>query len=358
MGGAAPSGAGGSLASGGRAGAGAVTGTGGRHGGGTAGTGGAKAVGGGEASAGGGSPLASAGEGGVSEPPAGGVGGSSPGGGDAGAGASANGGSGGGHAGTTGTGGALAGGAPSASGGEGGAQPPVGGASSGEAGAPAEPTPPGLVAFYPCEGASDGALADASGQGNDAFLVDGKAGASPGFAFEDGVVGNALSLSSSRQSHVQLPRGIVSGLQEVTVATWVMLGSNAAFQRILDVGANTDTFMYLANAGDEGLLRFRITSVSPSRNQVLEGGQALPVGSWAHVAVTVGDSGIALYIDGTQVAQQAPAVMRPSDLGDTTNNFIGRSPFAADPYLDGKIDEFRIYDRVLSGAELAALAGR
>jgi hypothetical protein len=234
----------------------------------------------------------------------------------------------------------------------------MGGASSGEAGAGAEPPTSGLVAFYPCEGASDGALADASGRGNAALVVDGDPGAPPGFGFEDGVVGMALSLSASSQSHVRLPRGIVSGLREVTVATWVKLGSNAAFQRIFDVGTSTDTFMYLANAGGDGFVRFRITSVSPDRNQVLEAGQALPVGSWAHVAVTVGDGGIALYLDGTQVAQQAPAVMRPSDLGDTTNNFIGRSPFPADPYLDGEIDEFRIYDRVLSSTELAVLAAR
>jgi hypothetical protein len=49
-------------------------------------------------------------------------------------------------------------------------------------------------------------------------------------------------------------------------------------------------------------------------------------------------------------------VLRPSDLGDTGNNFIGRSPFASDPYLDGQIDEFRIYNRVLSPVEIGGLA--
>jgi hypothetical protein len=43
-------------------------------------------------------------------------------------------------------------------------------------------------------------------------------------------------------------------------------------------------------------------------------------------------------------------------LGETVNNFIGRSPFAADPYLDGQIDEFRIYNRVLSPVEIGVLA--
>jgi hypothetical protein len=103
-------------------------------------------------------------------------------------------------------------------------------------------------------------------------------------------------------------------------------------------------------------VRFRISSVASNKNQVVEGPEALPVGQWTHVAVTVGDDGISIYVDGAQVAHQAPAALRPSALGETGNNFIGRSPFANDPYLDGQIDEFRIYSRVLTLGEIATLA--
>jgi uncharacterized protein len=213
-----------------------------------------------------------------------------------------------------------------------------------------------LVALYTFEGASKDALDDASGRGNTATLVNGKTDVPPGFGFVDGVIGKALRLSSGSQSHVRLPRGIVSRFRELTVATWVKLASSTAFQRIFDFGTSTDTFMYLSSAGSTGLLRFRIASVSPNRNQALEGGNGLPLGAWAHVAVTVSDDGIALYQDGAQIAQQAPAVLRPSELGDTTNNFIGRSPFATDPYLDAELDEFRVYGRALSASEIAELA--
>jgi hypothetical protein len=43
-------------------------------------------------------------------------------------------------------------------------------------------------------------------------------------------------------------------------------------------------------------------------------------------------------------------------LGSTPNDWIGKSEFAANPYLDGAIDEFRIYNRALSAAEISALA--
>jgi hypothetical protein len=215
----------------------------------------------------------------------------------------------------------------------------------------------GLLASYPCENASGAVLPDTSGHGKNAALANGAGGSTPvGFSFGTGRVGNALALSSRDQAYVSLPRGILSQLSQVTIATWVKLTSSTAFQRIFDFGVDTNTFMYLVNATGSGIVRFRIVSTSLNKNQVVEGAEGVPVGRWAHVAVTLGDNGVSIYLDGAQVAQQAPAIMRPSDLGDTGNNFIGRSPFAADPYLDGQIDEFRIYDRVLSPAEIGELA--
>lgn len=230
------------------------------------------------------------------------------------------------------------------------------GAPTGDAGSAAVPVITGLLASYPCESASGAVLPDASGNSRNASLANGNGGGPAGFGFGEGVIGNALTLKASAQAYVQLPRGIVSQLSAVTIATWVKLSSTAAFQRIFDFGSSTGTFMYLATSSNGGAVRFRITSDSPKKNQVLEGTSPLPVGDWVHVAVTLGDAGVSIYLDGGLVAAQAPAVMRPSDLGNTVNNFIGRSPFAADPYLDGQVDEFRIYDHVLAPEEIVYLA--
>ena len=214
----------------------------------------------------------------------------------------------------------------------------------------------GLVASYPCESANGTELADTSGHGKNATLANGAGGTPVGFSFGKGRVGNALTLTSLDQAYVSLPRGILSQLTQVTIATWVKLNSSTAFQRIFDFGVDTNTFMYLVNAGSSGFMRFRIVSTTLNKNQVLEGAEAMPVGRWTHVALTLGDNGVSIYLDGAQIAQQAPAILRPADLGDTGNNFIGRSPFAADPYLDGQVDEFRIYDRVLTPVEIGELA--
>ena len=215
----------------------------------------------------------------------------------------------------------------------------------------------GLVASYPCESASGAELPDTSGNRKNAVLANGNGSSTPvGFSFGKGTVGNALSLNSGDQAYVSMPRGVLSQLKEMTIATWVNLKSNTPFQRIFDFGVDTNTFMYLTNANSKGFVRFRIVSNPLNKDQVVEGAEAVPVGKWTHIALTLGDNGVSIYLDGHQVAQQAPAMLRPSDLGDTGNNYIGRSQFTTDPYLNGQIDEFRIYDRVLSTAEVGELA--
>lgn len=224
----------------------------------------------------------------------------------------------------------------------------------GDAGPEVLPTQ-GLVAYYPCEGANGSTLPDRSGNRKNATLANGSGGSTPvGFTFAPGKVGNGMRLNPTDKAYVSLPRGIVSQLKQLTIAAWVKMSASTTFQRIFDFGMDSSTFMYLTNFGSSGV-RFRIAS-SNGKNQVVEGAAALPVGTWAHVTVTLGDDGISLFVDGNRVAQQAPAALRASDLGDTGNNYIGRSQFSVDPYLDAQIDEFRIYDRVLHASEIADLA--
>ncbi len=72
------------------------------------------------------------------------------------------------------------------------------------------------------------------------------------------------------------------------------------------------------------------------------------------VAVTRSGNTGTLYADGVQVGQNTSLTLSPASLGNTTLNYIGRSQYA-DPYLDGQVDQFRIYNRALSAAEVLAL---
>jgi hypothetical protein len=66
-----------------------------------------------------------------------------------------------------------------------------------------------------------------------------------------------------------------------------------------------------------------------------------------------GNAGV-LYVDGRPVGTNSSLTLSPLTLGSTANNYIGKSQYGTDPYINGSIDEFRIYNVGLSPAEIAA----
>jgi len=211
-----------------------------------------------------------------------------------------------------------------------------------------KPPLPELIAYYKFNETNGTSIADSSGNENHAFI-------SGGATWVPGKIGNALNLpGGSSNAYVRLPNGIVRLLDEMTIAAWVKVTAHNTWARIFDFGSGSNTYMFLAPQGSGSQLRF---AISTSGNQAEEriDGPALPAGVWKHVAVTLsGKTGI-LYVDGVEVARNENMTLKPSDLGNTTNNYIGRSQFP-DPYFNGLIDEFKIFSRALSPEEIAQLA--
>lgn len=201
------------------------------------------------------------------------------------------------------------------------------------------------IVHYKFDQTSGTTVTDASGNGRNATLI----GAASWVA---GKLNNAVNLSGSNQ-YVRLPAGLVGGLNNFTIATWVKLDTVSVWSRIFDFGTGTTTNMFLTpSAGST--IRFAITTGGNGAEQQINGRAVLSAGSWKHVAVTLsGNLGI-LYVDGVEVGRNANITLRPSSLGYTNQNYLGRSQYY-DPYLDGQLDDFRIYDRALSGTEIQGL---
>jgi Concanavalin A-like lectin/glucanases superfamily len=66
---------------------------------------------------------------------------------------------------------------------------------------------------------------------------------------------------------------------------------------------------------------------------------------------------VRLYVDGVQVGESTDVGLYPARLGNTPNNWIGRSQNPTDPFLTGLVDDFRIYQRGLSAKEIAKIVG-
>ena len=169
-----------------------------------------------------------------------------------------------------------------------------------------------------------------------------------------GKIGNAVKLSGNGE-YVNLPSGIVSGLNDFTISAWVNPSQNSAWSRVFDFGTGTTANMFLTLSAGGGPLRFAITTGGGGAEQRIDGPGTLPLGNWSHVAVTLSGNTGTLYVNGNPVGTNSNMTLHPSDLGATTQNYIGRSQYP-DPYLDATVDDFQIYDDALATADIAALA--
>jgi hypothetical protein len=207
---------------------------------------------------------------------------------------------------------------------------------------------PTLWAYLKFDEASGTTAADATGHGWTGTLVN-----SP--AHVAGYSNNAVNLSSSSSQYVTLPTGVVSNLNDFTIAAWVKQTTVTSWSRLLDFGTGTTSYMFLVPSnGASSVVRFAITTGGGSGEQQINGTSALPVGVWKHVAVTLsGGTGI-LYVDGVAVGTNSGMTLKPSSLGSTTQNYLGKSQYA-DPYLNAQVDEFRIYSGALAAGDVATL---
>ncbi|MFM9551400.1 MULTISPECIES: beta-L-arabinofuranosidase domain-containing protein [Streptomyces] len=155
--------------------------------------------------------------------------------------------------------------------------------------------------------------------------------------------------------YVDLPAAVLGGASAITLSVWVKPTHNANWQRIFDFGNNTTRYMYLASRNGSGVPRFAITNSGAGGEQALNGTAALPLNQWSHLAVTISGTTGTLYVNGTAVAQNTSMTLNPSVLGTLTNNWLGRSNYADDPVFAGAFDEFNVWSRALTTAEITSL---
>jgi len=156
--------------------------------------------------------------------------------------------------------------------------------------------------------------------------------------------------------YADMTAGLTKNLGDISIACWVKLNTISTWSRIFDFGNDNNVYMMLTPAtSTTGYPYFCITTSGNSGEQGINGTSALPTGSWQHLAVVKsGNIGI-LYINKQEVGRNTSMTLKPSDLGNLVNNYIGKSQWSADPYLNGSVDKFMVYNRAISAAEVVTL---
>ncbi|WCD95077.1 glycoside hydrolase family 127 protein [Streptomyces sp. HUAS 31] len=172
-----------------------------------------------------------------------------------------------------------------------------------------------------------------------------------------GRFGTAAENVRGSYQYVDLPAAVLGGAPAITLSAWVKPTHDANWARVFDFGDNNTRYLYLAARNANGVPRFAVTTGGPGGEQSLDGTAALPLGRWSHLAVTIGGGTGTLYVNGSAVARNTAMTLTPAALGTLANNWLGRSNFAADPVFAGAYDEFNVWSRALSAAEITELQG-
>jgi regulation of enolase protein 1 (concanavalin A-like superfamily) len=211
--------------------------------------------------------------------------------------------------------------------------------------------PVGLVAYYKCEGDTK----DSSGNGHDGVLA---GNATYPIAYVNGPTGFGKGLLfEGTQGHQYVDLGTFNPSEKtgkLSVALWAKWdGLSTAWQGL--VGKRTDVWdrthmMWQIEANQtDGSLRFQREGLD-----VVLQSTAPAVGQWVHIAVTFDGTTAIGYINGVRAVSAAFSF----GTGRDAPIQFGADTFGGGNAYNGALDEVRMYDVVLTPAEVAALAGK
>jgi len=173
-------------------------------------------------------------------------------------------------------------------------------------------------------------------------------------------LGNALQYTGSgpnivnglqNKQFLTLGNNLVQGISSnFTIEGWVnWTGNDDVWERIFDFGTGTGNTMFFTTSGGGSptvhVARFGF--IVGSTVEVIDASTPFPKNVWTHFAITIDAAGTGkIYFNGTQVGSTTGMTLRPSSLGATNQNYLGKSQFLPDPYFNGIIDELRISNTV------------
>lgn len=165
--------------------------------------------------------------------------------------------------------------------------------------------------------------------------------------------GNSVLLNGTG-GHVVMPAGIVQDIADYTISVWVyrnrVVNGNT---RVFDIG--TSDIAYLTLLVGASSMRVCTTGTTYFGEQNAVAASGLATGAWVHLAVTRAGNVVTLYVNGAVSGTNTTADLAPYQLGNTRQNWLGRAQYA-DPYFEGRVQDFRLYSGAMTPSEVAALA--
>lgn len=187
-------------------------------------------------------------------------------------------------------------------------------------------------------------------------------GGAHGFVRRTSLNGDGKLILDGENDYVDLPAGLLSSLANASLEVWFVWEGAAEWQKLFEFGDsnllnNPDNYLYVTTRGGGSIPEQRALAAGlrhpGSQDRQLRTTEITTTGVLTQVVLGVDDTNnrLTLYKNGQYIVEDNIDV-RLDDLQDDTNR-LGSSLFLDDPYFQGVITEFRIYDAVLSPAAVA-----
>lgn len=219
----------------------------------------------------------------------------------------------------------------------------------------------GLVGHWTFDGDLDSVIADSSGQGTDGYF--GTSSEATSSMVVPGAIGQAIGLDGTDDFALIPSYSSIQGGQDLTIALWFNTSSDNSYQKLIT--KSTD-------GGDKDWELGVDTSQSPTtvsfESEILDSGykvsgtSTIQVDRWYSLVATIDvtNNTLTLYVDGREVGEDVGSLVGNTDTSSSIvsigrRNYSYPGGYVGSLYTQGKIDDIRIYDRILSPAEIKRL---
>jgi uncharacterized protein YjdB len=220
-----------------------------------------------------------------------------------------------------------------------------------------EPKGPKLILGYDMNNIDGAKVIDSTGKFEGRLMNPGNAEVIKGSG-----AGVVSFKGGSTNSYIEIPQGVLNGLESVTVSSLVNWNGEREAEWIFALGQDNNKYLFTTprrNSGDRSArVGLGITSWSNEAGANATTG-ALKSREWKLVTAVMSgpDRTLKLYIDGVEVATGSTNGYTLEQINNANgrSGFIGRSFYSSDPFFGGMIANFEVYDGALSAAEIAQL---
>ncbi len=210
----------------------------------------------------------------------------------------------------------------------------------------------GLLAYYSFDNDGGNTIYDSSGNKFDGFYS--------GAQIVSGRSGNAISFDGV-DDFAAVPTDVaLSGMDKLTISTWVKFNEFDRFQHILAKGMLDDmsTFSYALGSNSVNSLFGRVGTTASAAYGTFSEENIIQDRNFHHLAFVYNGRQVRLYLDGNLINSKNAAgkVLQTKNpllfgiVSDKSGNKL--------EYFNGVIDEVKIYERALNDREIEFLAGK